>query len=63
LVESKVLQILRGGVGIPEIINYGEEPNSQHNHLITELLGPNLEDLFNYCGRKFTLKTVCMIAE
>lgn len=31
------------------------------NYMITEFLGPTLEDIFDICGRKFSLKSTCMV--
>ena len=58
--ESRIYQILQRGPGIPEFYWFGIENN--FNILVTQLLGPSLEDLFNFCRRKFSIKTVLMLA-
>merc|ERR1712176_1235530 len=54
-------RILAGGVGIPNVRWFGRE--GDYNVMVLDILGPSLEDLFNFCSRKFTLKTVLMLAD
>ena len=58
--ESRVYRYLSGGVGLPFIRWFGRE--GEYNAMVIDLLGPSLEDLFNYCYRKFSFKTVIMLA-
>ena len=47
-------------LGVPKFYGVGESPDFYY--LIMEFLGPNLNNLLNYCGvRKFTISTVCLI--
>jgi serine/threonine protein kinase len=59
--EIDIYKELAGRPGIPKLYWSGQE--CDYNVMVFELLGPNLEDLFNYCGRQFSLRTVLMLAD
>lgn len=59
--EYRTYKILVGCPGIPNVYYFGQE--GLHNILVIDLLGPSLEDLFDHCGRRFSLKTVVMVAK
>jgi serine/threonine protein kinase len=58
--ESKVYKLYRHTFGIPSMRWFGEA--GEYNAMVSDLLGQSLESLFSMCGRRFSLKTVIMLA-
>ncbi|OCK78088.1 kinase-like protein [Lepidopterella palustris CBS 459.81] len=59
--EIRIYEELAGGPGIPRVYWHGQE--GEYRVMVFDLLGPSLEDLFNFCGRRFSLKTVLVLAD
>ncbi|KAJ3251365.1 casein kinase I [Chytriomyces hyalinus] len=59
--EYKTYRLLANSLGIPQAYYFGQE--GLHNVLCIDLLGPSLEDMFDLCHRKFSVKTACMVAK
>lgn len=61
--EAKVYQRIQSGEGIPKVHYFGAERSRDLHVLVMDLLGPSLEDLFKFCGRKLSYKTTIMLAD
>ena len=69
--ESKIYHDLESEKGFPKIFWFGiinlnnpkNKKRAQANVLVMELLGPDIWSLFNKQDKKFSLKTILMLAE
>ena len=59
--EYKVYRELNNCFGFCNVHYFGVQDS--FNVMVMDLLGPSLEDLFNKCDRKFSLKTVLQLAD
>jgi serine/threonine protein kinase len=57
--EVQIYKALNSEIGFPKIYDF--KKTKKHNIAIMEYLGPTLEELFEFCNYKFSLKTVLMI--
>lgn len=60
ILEFRFYKIIGLAEGIPKIFYFG--PCGKYNALVMEMLGKSLEDMFDLCNRKFSLKTTIQIA-
>jgi hypothetical protein len=56
----KVYKTLAGGVRMPFVQWFGTE--CDYNAMVMDFPDLSLEDLFNFCNPKFSLKTVLLLA-
>jgi len=59
--EYKVYREITSCHGFASVHYFGKQDN--YNVLVMDLMGPSLEDLFDKCHRRFSLKTVLQIAD
>jgi len=60
LYEAALFKQLQGNEGVPNLYWSGIE--GEYSVMVMELLGPSLEDFFQFCKRRFSVKTTCILA-
>ena len=58
--ENQVYALLQGKNGFPAVYHFGQYLDT-YNVLVMEMLGRDLESLFELCGRTFTLKAMIFL--
>ena len=58
--EAKIYEKLAGSLGIPQVHWQGVE--GDFNVMVMDILGPPLEDLFNFCDCHWGMQTILSIA-
>ena len=59
--EAHIIDSLQGCFGVPKLLSAGYVRSQGFHYMMSQMLGLTLEDIFNSCGRQFTLKTTCML--
>jgi len=59
--EFKMLKYLNNVDGIPIVYDFKSSETNQI--MVMELLGPSVDSMFRYCGKSFSMKTICMLAK
>ncbi|KAG4092603.1 kinase-like protein [Neocallimastix lanati (nom. inval.)] len=59
--EFKMYKYLSSIENIPRVYDFKTSETNQI--MVMELLGPSVDSMFRYCGNKFSMKTICMLAK
>jgi len=59
--EYKMYKYLSSVDGIPRVYDFKSSETNQI--MVMELLGPSVDSMFRYCGKQFSMKTICMLAK